>query len=234
MPLTAIFCLVGAASISAFPLFSGFVTKSLIMDQAANQHYEFIWFVLVFASAGVLSHSGIKVPFFAFFSHDSGLRPKEAPKHMLLAMGLTSALCIIIGVAPVILYDYLPYEVNYKPYTSYHVINQLQLLCFAILSFILIKWFKMLPKEIRSINIDSDIIYRKALPISLAYLVFSLKKIAKSITEIRNSFGYFIITILQKLIGSDGSISRIWSTGNMVLWIAIVLSLILILNYSTI
>ena len=234
MPLTAIFCLVGAASISAFPLFSGFVTKSLIMDQTANQHYEFIWFVLVFASAGVLSHSGIKVPFFAFFSHDSGLRPKEAPKHMLLAMGLTSALCIIIGVAPVILYDYLPYEVNYKPYTSYHVINQLQLLCFAILSFILIKWFKMLPKEIRSINIDSDIIYRKALPMSLAYLVFGLKKVIKSITEIRNSFGYFIITILQKLIGSDGSISRIWSTGNMVLWIAIVLSLILILNYSTI
>ena len=74
----------------------------------------------------------------------------------------------------------------------------------------------------------------KVLPISLAYLVFGLKKVAKSITEIRDSFGYFIITILQKLIGSDGSISRIWSTGNMVLWIAIVLSLILILNYSTI
>ena len=92
----------------------------------------------------------------------------------------------------------------------------------------------MLPKEIRSINLDSDIIYRKVLPISLTYLISALKKIAKSITEIRNSFGYISIAILQKLIGSDGSISRIWSTGNMVLWIAIVLSLILILNYLTI
>ena len=85
----------------------------------------------------------------------------------------------------------------------------------------------MLPKEIRAINLDSDIIYRKALPLSLTYLISGLNKIARSITEIRNSFGRISITILQKLIGSDGSISRIWSTGNMVLWIAIVLSLIL-------
>ncbi|MFT5638271.1 MAG: multicomponent Na+:H+ antiporter subunit D, partial [Paracoccaceae bacterium] len=85
MPRTAIFCLVGAASISAFPLFSGFVTKSLILDEAAGQHYPIIWALLVFASAGVLSHSGIKIPFFAFFAHDSGLRPREAPMHMQLA-----------------------------------------------------------------------------------------------------------------------------------------------------
>ncbi len=32
MPLTMIFCVIGAASISAFPLFSGFVTKSLILS----------------------------------------------------------------------------------------------------------------------------------------------------------------------------------------------------------
>ena len=40
------------------------------------------------ASAGVLEHAGVKIPFFAFFSHDSGKRPKEAPFTMLLAMGL--------------------------------------------------------------------------------------------------------------------------------------------------
>ena len=36
MPLTASFCLIGAASISAFPLFSGFVSKSLIMSGAGK------------------------------------------------------------------------------------------------------------------------------------------------------------------------------------------------------
>ena len=137
MPRTAMFCLIGAASISAFPLFSGFVTKSLIMDATANQHYPVIWAILVFASAGVLSHSGIKIPYFTFFGHDSGLRPKEAPIHMQMAMGLTALLCILIGVYPDPLYALLPYEVVYQPYTMGHVIGQLQLLCFALLAFVL-------------------------------------------------------------------------------------------------
>ena len=233
MPLTTVFCLIGAASISAFPLFSGFVTKSLILDETAYKHYELIWFILVFASAGVLSHSGIKVPFFAFFSHDSGRRPKEAPTHMLLAMGLTSALCIIIGIIPSLLYDYLPYAVNYKPYSTYHVVNQLQLLCFAILSFILIKWLNLLPKEIKSINLDFDVIYRKIIPIGLNFLGSIFQQIYSVIISIRKMLTELIISSLQKLIGTDGRIARIWSTGNMVLWIAVVLSLILLLNYYT-
>ena len=233
MPLTTVFCLIGAASISAFPLFSGFVTKSLILDETAYKHYELIWFILVFASAGVLSHSGIKVPFFAFFSHDSGRRPKEAPTHMLLAMGLTSALCIIIGIIPSLLYDYLPYAVNYKPYSTYHVVNQLQLLCFAILSFILIKWLNLLPKEIKSINLDFDVIYRKIIPIGLNFLGNIFQQIHSVIISIRKMLIELIISFLQKLIGTDGRIARIWSTGNMVLWIAVVLSLILVLNYYT-
>ena len=233
MPLTTVFCLIGAASISAFPLFSGFVTKSLILDETAYKHYELIWFILVFASAGVLSHSGIKVPFFAFFSHDSGRRPKEAPTHMLLAMGLTSALCIIIGIIPSLLYDYLPYAVNYKPYSTYHVVNQLQLLCFAILSFILIKWLNLLPKEIKSINLDFDVIYRKIIPIGLNFLGRIFQQIYSVIISIRKILTELIISSLQKLIGTDGRIARIWSTGNMVLWIAVVLSLILVLNYYT-
>ncbi len=233
MPLTTVFCLIGAASISAFPLFSGFVTKSLILDETAYKHYELIWFILVFASAGVLSHSGIKVPFFAFFSHDSGRRPKEAPTHMLLAMGLTSALCIIIGIIPSMLYDYLPYAVNYKPYSTYHVVNQLQLLCFAILSFILIKWLNLLPKEIKSINLDFDVIYRKIIPIGLNFLGSIFQQIYSVIISIRKMLTDLFISFIQKLIGTDGRIARIWSTGNMVLWIAVVLSLILLLNYYT-
>ena len=36
MPWTTGFCIVGAASISAFPLFSGFVSKSIIITEAAR------------------------------------------------------------------------------------------------------------------------------------------------------------------------------------------------------
>jgi multicomponent Na+:H+ antiporter subunit D len=161
MPLTCIFCMVGAASISAFPLFSGFVSKSMVMDAAASGHMRIVWFVLLFASAGVFHHAGIKIPYFAFFSHDSGLRPKEAPIHMLLAMGIAAFLCIFIGTYPAPLYALLPYPVDYVPYTAPHVVGQTQLLFFSALAFTLLLRAGIYPAEIRCINLDADWFYRK-------------------------------------------------------------------------
>ncbi|MBW2707706.1 MAG: Na(+)/H(+) antiporter subunit D [Deltaproteobacteria bacterium] len=161
MPLTCIFCMVGAASISAFPLFSGFVSKSMVMDAAASGNMRIVWFILLFASAGVFHHAGIKIPYFAFFSHDSGLRPKEAPPHMLLAMGIAAFLCIFIGVYPAPLYALLPYPVDYVPYTAPHVVGQTQLLFFSALAFTLLLRAGIYPAEIRCINLDADWFYRK-------------------------------------------------------------------------
>ncbi len=161
MPLTCIFCMVGAASISAFPLFSGFVSKSMVMDAAASGHMRIVWFILLFASAGVFHHAGIKIPYFAFFSHDSGMRPKEAPLHMLLAMGIAAFLCIFIGVYPAPLYALLPYPVEYVPYTAPHVVGQTQLLFFSALAFTLLLRAGIYPAEIRCINLDADWFYRK-------------------------------------------------------------------------
>jgi len=82
MPFTMTCCMVGAASISAFPLFCGFVSKSMVMSAAGAAGHIWIWLALLFAAAGVFHHAGIKIPYFAFFAHDSGLRPKEAPLNM--------------------------------------------------------------------------------------------------------------------------------------------------------
>ena len=161
MPLTCVFCMVGAASISAFPLFSGFVSKSMVMDAAAGGHMRIIWFILLFASAGVFHHAGIKIPYFAFFSHDSGMRPKEAPTHMLLAMGIAAFLSVFIGVFPGILYSLLPYPVEYVPYTAPHVVGQTQLLFFSALAFTLLLLSGIYPAEMRCVNLDADWFYRK-------------------------------------------------------------------------
>jgi multicomponent Na+:H+ antiporter subunit D len=161
MPLTCIFCMVGAASISAFPLFSGFVSKSMVMDAAGKGHMTGIWFLLLFASAGVFHHAGIKIPFFAFFGHDSGMRPKEAPLNMLLAMGITAFLCIFIGSFPGPLYSLLPYPVDYVPYTAPHVVGQTQLLFFSALAFTLLILAGIYPAEMRCVNLDADWFYRK-------------------------------------------------------------------------
>jgi multicomponent Na+:H+ antiporter subunit D len=161
MPLTCICCMVGAASISAFPLFSGFVSKSMVMEAAALGDLRFVWFILLFASAGVFHHAGIKIPYFAFFSHDSGLRPKEAPWNMSLAMVLTAGLCVFIGSYPGPLYSLLPNPVDYEPYTASHVLAQSQILFFSSLAFALLLLSGIYPAEIRSINLDADWFYRR-------------------------------------------------------------------------
>ncbi len=161
MPLTCIFCMVGAASISAFPLFSGFVSKSMVMSAAGAGHMKIVWFILLFASAGVFHHAGIKIPFFAFFGHDSGMRPKEAPLNMLLAMGIAAFLCIFIGSCPGPLYSLLPYPVDYHPYTMPHVVGQTQILFFSALAFTLLLLAGIYPPEMRCVNLDVDWFYRK-------------------------------------------------------------------------
>lgn len=167
MPLTCLFCCIGAASISAFPLFSGFVSKSMIMSSAAGEGYVVVWLALLFASAGVFHHAGIKIPFFAFFSHDSGIRCKEAPLNQLLAMGIAAALCIFVGSFPnAFLYPMLPnLEATYEPYTVGHVTDQLALLLFSALAFTLLMLAGLYPAEIRATNLDADRFYRKGGPL---------------------------------------------------------------------
>ncbi len=231
MPRTAIFCLIGAASISAFPLFSGFVTKSLIMDETANQHYPIIWAILVFASAGVLSHSGIKIPYFTFFGHDSGLRPKEAPIHMQIAMGFTAFLCIFIGVYPEPLYALLPYEVIYRPYTMSHVVGQLQLLCFALLAFVVLMRTGIHPPEIRAVNLDVDWIYRRLIPTLYNIIYAGVAKVFQLLETLVNTTIQLLVKELYKLHGPETGVSRMRGVGAMVIWVAILLGIALILSY---
>ncbi len=161
MPITCALCVVGAASISAFPLFSGFVSKSMIISAAGINGLGAIWLMLQFASAGVIAHAGIKVPFFTFFGHDAGLKAEEPPLNMLIAMGMAAFGCIFIGVYPQPLYALLPYPVDYVPYTGSHVVGQLQLLLFAIFAFYLLLKSGYYPSEVRAINLDADWFYRK-------------------------------------------------------------------------
>jgi len=231
MPLTAVFCIIGAMSISAFPLFSGFVTKSMIISAVGDQHLFWAFIGLTFASAGVMEHSGIKIPFFAFFAHDSGIRCKEAPANMLLAMGGMAALCIGIGVFPAPLYALLPYEVEYQAYTTTHVVTQLQLLMWAVLAFAVLMRTGLYPAEMRSTNLDFDWTYRRGLPRALG----GLERVggAAWASLVRGAVAMVRGTVAQiyELCGPTGLWGRTWSTGSTVLWVAVLLAAYLVVYY---
>ncbi|NIB41450.1 Na(+)/H(+) antiporter subunit D [Pseudomaricurvus alkylphenolicus] len=234
MPKTTVLCIVGAASISAFPLFSGFVSKSMVMSAAVAEGYDYVWLALLFAAAGVFHHAGIKIPYFAFFAHDSGIRTTEPPKNMLIAMGIAAVLCIVIGAFPAqTVYALLPWNADYQPYDVTHVLTQLQLLFFSALAFVWLNLKNMYPPELPSTNLDADWLYRKLAPAFMVPVYYSVtgainktEQLAKEGIKrvINNSYD-------QEKNQPKGYFAQFWPTETMVFWVAFLLAGILILYY---
>jgi multicomponent Na+:H+ antiporter subunit D len=158
MPITMVLYMIGGFSISAVPLFSGFVSKSMVVSAAGESHMELPFLMLTLASAGTFLHTGLKLPYYMFFAKDSGVRTKEPPKNMLIAMGMAAFLCIAIGVFPQALYSQLPFDVDYAPYTAQHVLATLGMLGFTALGFFM--FLSHLDPE-PTVSADTDWFYRK-------------------------------------------------------------------------
>lgn len=231
MPWTTAFCIVGAASISAFPLFSGFISKALIITAAAENGYFVTWLVLLFASAGVFHHSGIKIPYFAFFAHDSGKRCEEAPRNMLAAMAIAAALCIGIGVYPQALYGILPFPVDFQPYTPTHVLTQLQLLLFSALAFAVLIRTGVYPPELRSTNLDSDWLYRRLGALAVGAAARRIDRAAALLKDGARRRLEGVAGWISRHHGPEGAMARTWPTGATVLWAAILLGAFLIASF---
>jgi multicomponent Na+:H+ antiporter subunit D len=179
----------------------------------------------------VFHHAGIKIPFFAFFAHDSGIRCPEAPRHMLAAMALTAALCVGIGVFPQQFYALLPLPMEYLPYTASHVLSQMQLLVFSALAFSWLMRNGIYPPELHSVNLDFDWTYRR---LGLRLALGSASALQVLFALLRGAAlraGGAGAGALERLHGSEGVLARTWSTGGMAMWVAILLAAYLLIEY---
>ena len=226
MPLTAICGIVGALAISGFPLTSGFTTKTLISQAAVDESMVFVYFMLAAASAGVFLHAGIKFPWFVFFQRDSGLRPKDAPWNMSVAMVVMAFLCIVLGCAPNLLYQHLPYPVDYEPYTPDKILFYLQLLFFSGLAF-----FLLLPlmKRTETISLDADWLWRIAFLRVLNGVYRLIVIVGKGVAmRTERTFRWLNLLARRHLSTSAGErrvsfFVSAWPIGTTALWIAILL-----------
>ena len=234
MPLTAICGIVGALAISGFPLTSGFTTKTMISQAAADESLVTVYMLLAAASAGVILHAGIKFPWFVFFQRDSGLRPKDAPWNMAAAMVIFSVLCILLGVAPELLYRFLPYPVEYEAYTPGKVLFYLQLLMFSGLAF-----FLLLPlmKRTETISLDFDWLWRVAL-FRVASGAFTVTAaVGGSVTAAAGSVLARLRAVATRHLGTSaddtrpGVLARTWPIGVTALWIALLLTAYVLVYY---
>jgi len=228
MPQTTAFCIVGAASISAVPFFNGFVSKSFILWAVADGHYVLTWLVLLFASAGVLLYTGIRIPYLAFFSEDSGIRCSEAPLNMRVAMGAAAGICILIGIIPKPLYGILPYEVNYEPYTVDHLVTQYQLLLFSALAFVVLKRTGIYPSVLRSVNLDTDWAYRRLVPGIVGVVARVGDSAGGSFIEGGKALVSATVSGCRQYHGPQSILGRTWLTGTAVLVVTIFLAAFMI------
>lgn len=247
MPWTTVFCIVGAMSISAFPLFSAFVTKSMIISEAAAGGYVIVFLMLMFASAGVLEHSGIKIPYYAFFGHDSGIRVKEAPFNMLLAMSMAAIISIFIGLPALFpgfgheaLYNLLPYHEEAMGYSHHHlfsfshILTQFQLLVLAIFAFVLLKRVHAYPPEKRGIILDSDWSYRR-LGYGLATWAGTVwGKMGPAMTAAFNRLSGRAYTWIEAAFSPRGELARGGLNGAMTMWTAALLGVVLLLSFMAV
>ncbi|MEE1555845.1 MAG: Na(+)/H(+) antiporter subunit D [Alphaproteobacteria bacterium] len=229
MPYTALMGIIGALAISSFPFTSGFISKSMIAQGAANQHMLWVWLGLAAASAGVFLHAGITYPWYVFFQKDSGKRPSEPPMSMKISMGIFAFLCIGLGVYPDPLYAILPYPVDYVPYTTGHVVTMLQLLLFSGLAFFVMLAYM---KRTLTITLDFDWFYRKLFRLAAREVVDRTSTAHTFAFEDADRRLGQLIARIFKAHGPHGILARTWPTGGMVLWAAALLALSLVFYYQ--
>ena len=202
MPRTMIYTVIGGLSISAFPLFSGFVSKSMTVTAFGEAHLTWAFMALMLASAGTFLHTGLKVPYFIWFGKDQGLKAKEPPWNMELAMGIGALFCIGLGIFYKPLYALLPHAVHFEPYTAYHTWETLQVLLFTQLGFFLL--LKKLWCE-DTISLDTDWFPRKG---AKAFMW-----ITKPLAKIEYKFvGEIYEFIIQKPIMGTAKVFKIIDT----------------------
>jgi len=223
MPITAICGIVGALAISAFPLTSGFISKSMIVDASIHEGMELIWLMLLVGSAGVFLHAGIKFPWFVFFHKDKKIITTDPPKYMKYAMIITSGICIFIGVWPELLYSILPYSVSFIPYTGNHVASQLHILLFSALAFFIS--LKYLERTL-TITLDIDFLYRDKIKYIKILVNFMSNMTARSINYI--SF----INLRKNFNSIENYLMKQTTVSVMLIIILITFTVSLIMNIS--
>lgn len=224
MPWTFAFYLVGAASISAFPLLSGFVSKSMITSAAGHEHLFWPWLLLTGVGAATFVYAGLRIPFSAFLGQPGTAREgREAPTNMLVAMGIAAGLSLLIGIYPDALYDLLPRDYRYKPWTAEHVVTQMQLLALAALVFVVVWRTGLFPRDVRATWLDPDWLWRRP----AAWLAGSALTGALSGWEAIFARGYSATARLARALamqhGPSGALARTRPSGAMAFWMTLML-----------
>ncbi|MCS7119510.1 MAG: Na(+)/H(+) antiporter subunit D [Archaeoglobaceae archaeon] len=189
MTLTFYLYMIGALSIFGFPLFSGFVSKPMVVYASAELHLPLIFLLLEGAAIGTLHTVGLRLPWSVWFSREKpkDLIAKEPPKNMLVAMSITAFLCVFFGTYPgyKVFYSILPYPTDYEPYEPFKVVTTIQLFAFTTLAFLI---YRKKYRNVEAIVLDTDWLGRV---LGSRFVSFCETKLVDLARRIDKSSSYF-------------------------------------------
>lgn len=195
--------MIGAFSISGFPLWNGFISKSMVTAAAHGDHSYTAFMLLMLASVGTFLHTGLKLPYGIWFGKDVGIEPTKVPVNMVVALAIGGLLCTWLGIQPGVLYEHLPFVVNWNPYTASHIVEMVQLLVFTFFVFYL--FIPKLGGE-PTISMDTDVLYRKSAPLARAVFVSGISRLFTLCADLAlaatRSVTQFLRNPLDKIPGS--------------------------------
>jgi len=228
MPLTAFFGVIGALAIAAFPVTSGFATKSLLTAAAAQAHLQWVWLLLTGASACTFLYAGLKFNWLVFFGGRRQIDVQDVAPSMNVAMWILAALCIGLGVWPEILYGLLPFVLDYQPYTWAHVTEQMQLLSFAAIAF-----FVTLPvlRKVLGLTLDWDWFYRRGPRLCSVWMRNACAQIAHRLHLLWKLALRSVFDLVMKEQPLEVRLGGTWSTRSMATWVLVLLLSYLLLYF---
>lgn len=208
LPKTAMLCIFAVV----FLLFSGLISKALVMQVAAETGHTIIWLLLLASSVGVF-YALLKVPFYSFFAtNNAKITCRTPPKNMLYAMYLAAFVCIYLAIFPQHLYALLPYPLVYWPYDLNHIFTHLELGFFAVLVFV-IATKKGYLLQSASTNLDSDWLYRKPIKQGVLFLQHKILGVYLGSIEVGGLIIQQPKQSLLRLFGLHGTLERIPASG---------------------
>ena len=232
MPFTFAAVIVGLASIASVPFFAGFASKSITIEAAAKVSEtwgDWVWMAMIAASLAGVLYAAIKIPREVFLGPQAAPGPDASPS-MLAAMVIAAGACLAYGLAPQLVYAYLPNPIEYEPITLSHLVQQGQLLAIAALAGLLAIRFGLWGRTRPATLLDLDWFYRGFAAPVLRFAGTATGAVWSEAGRAWKSLMGRAISALRKGYGPDSFAARVLSTGNMAIWIAIILGAALFAN----
>jgi multicomponent Na+:H+ antiporter subunit D len=151
--------MIGAVSISLFPLLVGLGAAELYTEHATDIDRPWPLLALYVAAVATTLAVAVRLPYYAFFGERrSTVNVGSIPIAMYVAMGVGAALSVAVGLAPATTFDLLALDLHPHGFASANVVFGLQVFAFTVAA----GWLALpyLPPR-GELTVDTDFLYRK-------------------------------------------------------------------------